>query len=853
MRKTIIILLSMMMFTSMMIVPGDTGDVEAGVPDTVSALTPHAPVRINNNTDFATLGLNGSGTSADPWIIENWEINGTGFGYCLYIGNTTEYFVVRNCSLLNASDVNTFPYFMQSGLIIYNATFGTITNTTTSINLYYGIYLYKSSDLYVDNCTGDYNRLEGIHLEHTNNSYITNNIFTNSSTNGIGIALVNTKNNVVSNNELNDISNCGIFQSFSTNNTMINNTCSDNGDWGINSVWSNHTEIKGNKCLNNVAGIFIKSSHNFTIIDNNCSDNSWRGLWLDDTNYSSVIDNTMYSNTVEGINIDNSHNNSIYYNLILDNTNQAFDNTGTNYWDNGYPSGGNYWSDYTGTDTHYGPDQNILGTDGIGDTNYTGISGGSGAVDNYPLMNPYNGTMPQIDDITTPNSTVMINSYWTNTPIQINVTHDDGDDSYITNITLFYIFSLDNGSFGSWTEFGTDFQSPWNFTFDFPDGEGYYEFYSIATDAFNNTESMPLSDYGACAYDITAPSSEVSQPDFWQDNRTIFLEWEADDSASGFGPMSVGQYPAAENVDLWMRESFNNQSWSSWELVEEDIVNSTIHNVTVLDDGWYRFYTIAQDLAGNLEAPPAQYDVTIAVDTILPVAVSGDEDNYTISQFSTMIFDASNSTDNMGISNYTWNFIYEAQGVEFHGETFNFTFNHYGQYLVTLTVMDNAGNSHQDTILVHVEDDEAPVADAGADQQSEMSIWITLDASDSTDNVGIIDYTWTFVYNGSMVTLDGIYPKYKFMEHGTYNVTLTVTDEAGNTATDTVEIFIEEGISTSGSGYNWVIVIFVLILILSVIIIMAFYFRKTSSVNSEQREYGEDDGYDDDDHYERDR
>jgi hypothetical protein len=40
-------------------------------------------------------------------------------------------------------------------------------------------------------------------------------------------------------------------------------------------------------------------------------------------------------------------------------------------WDNGYPSGGNYWSDYTGTDNYSGPSQNIPGSDGIGDVNYT--------------------------------------------------------------------------------------------------------------------------------------------------------------------------------------------------------------------------------------------------------------------------------------------------------------------------------------------------------------------------------------------------------------------------------------------------------------------------------------------------
>lgn len=51
-------------------------------------------------------------------------------------------------------------------------------------------------------------------------------------------------------------------------------------------------------------------------------------------------------------------------------------NSSTVSWDDGYPSGGNYWSDYDGVD---------LDNDGIGDTPYwvTGF-----AKDDYPLMKP---------------------------------------------------------------------------------------------------------------------------------------------------------------------------------------------------------------------------------------------------------------------------------------------------------------------------------------------------------------------------------------------------------------------------------------------------------------------------------
>jgi len=57
----------------------------------------------------------------------------------------------------------------------------------------------------------------------------------------------------------------------------------------------------------------------------------------------------------------------------------------TNVWNDGYPSGGNYWSDYTGVDEKSGPNQDQPGSDGIGDTPYF-IDGYN--QDRYPLMYP---------------------------------------------------------------------------------------------------------------------------------------------------------------------------------------------------------------------------------------------------------------------------------------------------------------------------------------------------------------------------------------------------------------------------------------------------------------------------------
>ncbi|MBS7635414.1 PKD domain-containing protein, partial [Candidatus Bathyarchaeota archaeon] len=59
---------------------------------------------------------------------------------------------------------------------------------------------------------------------------------------------------------------------------------------------------------------------------------------------------------------------------------------GANSWDNGYPSGGNYWSNYVVVDYYSGPYQNETRSDGIGDVSYIIDVNNR---DRYPLMKPW--------------------------------------------------------------------------------------------------------------------------------------------------------------------------------------------------------------------------------------------------------------------------------------------------------------------------------------------------------------------------------------------------------------------------------------------------------------------------------
>jgi parallel beta-helix repeat protein len=110
------------------------------------------------------------------------------------------------------------------------------------------------------------------------------------------------------------------------------------------------------------------------------------GVELWNTNSTTVSGNNITNNEY-GVYLDYSSNNKFYHNNFINNFEQVsiplFGSS--NVWDDGYPSGGNYWSDYVGVDEKSGPNQNQTGGDGIGDTPYVIDAYNR---DRYPLMTP---------------------------------------------------------------------------------------------------------------------------------------------------------------------------------------------------------------------------------------------------------------------------------------------------------------------------------------------------------------------------------------------------------------------------------------------------------------------------------
>lgn len=83
-----------------------------------------------------------------------------------------------------------------------------------------------------------------------------------------------------------------------------------------------------------------------------------------------------------------------------------------------------------------------------------------------------------------------------------------------------------------------------------------------------------------------------------------------------------------------------------------------------------------------------------------------------------------------------------------------------------------------------------PVANAGADITVAKGETVVFNSTGSTDDIGIMNFTWSFQYNGSGRSLYGPMPAFVFNITGIYNVTLKVRDAGGNSANDHVNVTV---------------------------------------------------------------
>ncbi|MEM1566648.1 MAG: NosD domain-containing protein [Candidatus Bathyarchaeia archaeon] len=267
----------------------------------------------------------------------------------------------------------------STGILLFNVENVTIKNVYIT-GFFYAIKIEDSKNCIVTGNTimdSDF----GVWIENATGIVVIKNVFS-----GLwcGTVLKNSSKNQISGNSFSNNMH-GLMLDWSPENILAKNNLTDNSS-GISLAWSGNNFISENvimgKTKKNEYGIKLYSSSDNVILNNHVENTFYAMSLLYNTVRNLIIRNRI-SRNFYGIKIWYATNNSIYHNIFIDNAEQAKCYSFPNKWDNGYPEGGNYWSNYVGTDIKSGKNQDRPGSDGIGDVPHF-IDDKN--VDHYPLI-----------------------------------------------------------------------------------------------------------------------------------------------------------------------------------------------------------------------------------------------------------------------------------------------------------------------------------------------------------------------------------------------------------------------------------------------------------------------------------
>jgi len=362
------------------------------------------------------------------------------------------------------------------------------------------------------------------------------------------------------------------------------------------------------------------------------------------------------------------------------------------------------------------------------------------------------------------------------------------------------------------------------------DNAGQYNFTLNVSDAAGNwaTDSSFI-----LIYDITPPSADAGDDVIIGQHETLKLDGSASIDNTG---VTVYRWSFTDAGSL---KQFSGQE-----------IEYTFHHA-----GLFEITLNVTDERENWDTDSVFVTVE---DTEKPVAMAGE--NISLAQGNTVQFNASNSTDNIGIVSYEWLFIYNDQSISLTESISDYTFMNIGVYNVTLRVTDANGNKDEIIFTVNITDGIAPVAVGEVAGTAYKDTPFLLNASNSTDNVGIVSYLWRFQYKGDAKILMGREVSFRFQRLSTYDIKLTVTDRAGNSNTtnftvkvvnpiseddtddddddDDVEPGTGGGGSTDKGGGSWVLIgvliSVVVVLTLAGIIIILLVKKKKARLEEEK-------------------
>ena len=283
-----------------------------------------------SNVTVKNMEINAQVILIDCTRITVQNINLATRGHSMFIVNVTDSAIIQN-NMTRKSPVRE-----HRGSCVAMSLHSSSNNTISGNNIkdiFYAFYLRDCSD----------NRIAENNIVHTT----------------FGITLHDCSNNSIAENNVTQ----NIWGSFrltrSANDNVSGNYIASSGEYGIRCEYSSDNIIFGNNITNNRYGIYFHGPSPNTISENYIAGNDY-GIYFPFSSFSNKFHHNNFVNNIQ----------QVYFN----------ESSYANFWDDGYPSGGNYWSGHVCT----GNPSNGSQPYAIDPSN----------IDNYPFQDPIDWLLP---------------------------------------------------------------------------------------------------------------------------------------------------------------------------------------------------------------------------------------------------------------------------------------------------------------------------------------------------------------------------------------------------------------------------------------------------------------------------
>ncbi|KAJ0174628.1 hypothetical protein K1T71_009736 [Dendrolimus kikuchii] len=270
-------------------------------------------------------------------------------------------------------------------------------------------------------------------------------------------------------------------------------------------------------------------------------------------------------------------------------------------------------------------------------------------------------------------------------------------------------------------------------------------------------------------------------------------------------------YLPNNNLTLNGSLSTDDHEITSWEwtksaedenkAVDMQNTHSPYLQLSNLSEGMYTFVLKVTDSSG--QSSTAEVHVFVKPPTNTPPIADAGPDAFISLPQTWIILNGSASHDDHRIVAYTWRCLSgptNSSIINFNESVANATSLTKGQYVFSLTVLDENGNSASGNITINVAQNKnsPPKADAGGDQVLNLPLSVLiLNGSKSSDDFRIVTWKWSRsgsgLAAGTVILNSDTQPVLMLtnIEAGRYVFELTVTDDQGESDRDTVSIQVK--------------------------------------------------------------